>query len=101
MIDELDSAKERAVTISKFVKSRINLDITSKINDLKFDRNEYGDLETLGISKDAWLYILSQDIEPELVFAHPTILMTMPQSSLDYRGISTLSLKRVQTLAYL
>ena len=39
------------------------------------------------------------DVPAKLVFAHPKVLATHPDTSLHYRGIATLSLKRVSSIA--
>ena len=56
-------------------------------------------LEELAIAPEAWEYINDSGIDPKLVFAHQNMLRAHPQASLHYRGIATLSLKRVQAMA--
>ena len=61
---------------------------------------DFGDrLEDLAIAPEAWAYTVHAQIDPKLVFAHPDLLQAHPQTSLHYRGIATLSLKRVQSMA--
>ena len=61
---------------------------------------DFGDrLEDLTIAPEAWAYTVQAQIDPKLVFAHPDLLQAHPQTSLHYRGIATLSLKRVQSMA--
>ena len=54
---------------------------------------------TLPSAREAWAHIVGQQIRPKLVFAHPELLGAHPSVSLHYRGIATLSLKRVQQIA--
>ncbi len=56
---------------------------------------DYGDGQDLLISDKAWKYVVSSDIDPRFVFAHPDIVRAYPETSLYYRGLSLLSQKRV------
>lgn len=70
------------------------------VNKFKEDLDYLGEgLETLGISKDAWEHVQSLQIEAKRVFAHPTLLRRHPEVSLYYRGMATLSLKLVRSIA--
>ncbi len=53
----------------------------------------------LGIDREAWGHVQAIKANPALVFAHPDVLCAHPDASLHYRGIATLSLKRVQQIA--
>ena len=57
------------------------------------------DRQTLCISEDAWRHVKAAGIKRRLVFAHPDILVQIPNASLHYRGMALLSLKRVQEIA--
>ena len=96
---ELDVAISRALIISKRIHARPDKASAQLIKDyqatLDFDSN----LEKFGISERAWRYVRDTDITPRFVFAHPKLLHSHPLTSLYYRGISTLSLKRVQQMA--
>ena len=60
----------------------------------------WGPLRTWRSQEPAWTRtILQTQINPKLVFAHPDLLRAHPETSLHYRGIATLSLKRVQAIA--
>ena len=47
----------------------------------------------------AWRYVKGIGVKRRLIFAHPDMLRAHPDTSLHYRGIATLSLKRVQQIA--
>ena len=97
--ERLDQARQRALLISDRMRQRSDLKARQLINDfgeqLDFDEQ----LEELAIAPEAWQHVLDAQIDPKLVFAHPLLLQTYPKTSLHYRGISTLSLKRVQSMA--
>ena len=61
--------------------------------ELSWDRGQ------LGIDEEAWRHVEAIKAKPALVFAHPDVLCAHPDASLHYRGIATLSLKRVQQIA--
>ena len=55
--------------------------------------------KNLRISSEAWACVRRLDVRPKMVFAHPELLQRHPETSLYYRGIATLSLKRVSSIA--
>ncbi len=60
---------------------------------------DFSDLVSLAIDVEAWERIKQIKTPPHLVFAHPTVLMAIPEASLHYRGIALLSRKRVEEIA--
>jgi len=52
-------------------------------------------IEDFLISVGAWNHVAGLDVEPKMVFAHPAMLQTHPQTSAYYRGIALLPGKRV------
>ena len=96
---DLESARARARLISEHIRQRRDLHVRSLLEQFDGDIDYAGNLETLAIADEAWAYIQDAGIDPKLVFAHPTVLREHPETSLHYRGIATLSLKRVQALA--
>ena len=98
-MDAMEESRQRAIRITKYVMRRVDLGILADIRDFDCPKKYYeSDLKTLGIHADAWKHVIKQKIEPKFVFAHPCILSKLPKSSLHYRGISTLSLKRVSSI---
>lgn len=95
----LEEARQRALLISGRIRQRSDLDVRRTIEDTDLVLDYENNLENLAIAPEAWHYVISERIDPKLVFAHPIILQGHPETSLYYRGIATLSLKRVQTIA--
>ena len=94
---KLDDAKRRAEIISNRIRSRADELVRRKIT--AFQENLSWDLGQLGIDEEAWRHVQAIEANPALVFAHPDVLCAHPDTSLHYRGIATLSLKRVQQIA--
>ena len=95
----LEEARQRALIISQRIRQRSDLAARRSIEEFA-DPLEYETrLTDLAIAPEAWQHVLDAGIEPKLVFAHPDILRSHPEISLHYRGIATLSLKRVQAMA--
>lgn len=92
----LDAARWRARIISSHIRVRADETVRQRI--LSCDRPSWEDRQHLAIDEAAWRCVKDADIDPRLVFAHPTILRKRPDSSLHYRGIALLSLKRVSQL---
>ena len=57
---------------------------------------DFTPIETLMISSNAWSHVLGLDVSPQLIFAHPDVLQSHPETSAYYRGIALLSRKRVR-----
>lgn len=95
--ERLYEARKRALIISRRIGMRTDETVKSKI--LSVPENLPGEPEDLGIDADVLNYVESNEISRWLVFAHPMILRRHPDTSLYYRGISTLSLKRVSSIA--
>lgn len=95
----IDDAKIRAIHLANRIKDSTDRQMRQILNDLNCPESKYAELADIGIHEDAWNYILKEGIEPKLVFAHPETLKQHPQTSMHYRGISTLSFKRVVSIA--
>ena len=89
---------KRALIITKNIRERADVGVRQTIQSFNTPLNFAKRLEDLAIAPEAWSHIVQEDIEPRLVFAHPDLLRAHPQTSLHYRGIATLSLKRVQLM---
>ena len=95
----LEEARQRALIISQRIRERSDL-AARRIVENFGDPLEYeNQLEDLAIATEAWLHVTNAGIEPKMVFAHPELLRAHPEISLHYRGMATLSLKRVQAMA--
>ncbi len=102
MLDQeahLDAARQRALIITESIRQRSDLEARRLIEAYDKPLDFEGQLEELAIPQEAWQYIDEAQIDPKLVFAHPNLLNAHPETSLHYRGIATLSLKRVQSMA--
>ena len=95
----LEEARQRALLISGRIGQRSDLAVRRTIEGLNIDLDYENNLEQLAIAPEAWEHVRGKNINPKLVFAHPDILQSYPETSLYYRGIAALSLKRVQSLA--
>ena len=95
----LEEARQRALIISQRIRERADLGARQIVEDYG-DPLEYEHrLEDLAIAPEAWQHVTDAGIEPRMVFAHPDLLRAHPEISLHYRGMATLSLKRVQAMA--
>lgn len=94
---KLDDARRRAEIISNRIRSRADELVRVKI--MAFREKLFWDRGQLGIDEEAWHHVEAIKATPALVFAHPDVLCAHPDTSLHYRGIATLSLKRVQQIA--
>ncbi len=95
----LEEARQRALIISERIRERSDLIARRAIEEFVAEIDYENQLEDLAIAPEAWQHVRDAEIEPKLVFAHPDILRAHPETSLHYRGIATLSLKRVQAMA--
>ncbi len=95
----LDEARQRALIISERIRQRSDVEARRLIEAFDAELDFDNQLEDLAIAPEAWRYISDAGIDPKLIFAHPDLLRAHPETSLHYRGIATLSLKRVQTMA--
>ena len=95
----LEEARQRALIITEHIRERSDLEARQIIGGFAEPLDFAARLEDLAIAPEAWDHIANERIDPRLVFAHPDLLRAHPQTSLHYRGISTLSLKRVQSMA--
>ena len=95
--NKLEEARKRAQIISYRIRQRVDEAVRAKI--LAFSGELTGRPEEFGIDLMAWRYVEGIGVKRRLVFAHPNMLRAHPDTSLHYRGIATLSLKRVQQIA--
>ena len=95
----LEEARQRALIITRHIRERADEGIRQIIKDFETSLDFEGRLEDLAIAPEAWTHIVQAQFDAKLVFAHPDLLHAHPQTSLHYRGISTLSLKRLQMMA--
>lgn len=93
---KLKAARKRAKIISQGISDRLDHIVKAKISSFKGKLS--WNIEHHGIDPMAWKYIRQNTKKCQLVFAHPDILVTHPDTSLHYRGIATLSRKLVQQL---
>ena len=101
MVDQqarLEEAQQRALFITEQIKLRADVAVRRIVQDFSAPLDFEGRLEELAIAPEAWAYVVQAQIDPRLVFAHPDLLKSHPTTSLHYRGIATLSLKRVQLM---
>ena len=89
-----EEAIDRAITIARRIAQGDDLRIREQIESFA-DALDYSDPESLAIRSEAWERVRQADVEPRLVFAHPALLEAVPQTSVHYRGIALLPLKRV------
>ena len=94
-----EEARQRALIISQRIRERSDLAARRTIEEFADELDYANRLEDLAIAPEAWRHIRDAAIDAKLVFAHPDILRAHPETSLHYRGIATLSLKRVQAMA--
>ena len=95
----LEEARQRALIISERIRQRSDLAARRAIEEFAEPLDYESQLEDIAIAPEAWEHVRDAGIDPKLVFAHPDILRAHPETSLHYRGIATLSLKRVQAMA--
>ena len=95
----LEESRQRALVISETIRRRSDEAVRQMIQGYTGDLDFANRLEDLAIAEEAWDHVSEAKIDPKLVFAHPDLLRAHPQASLHYRGIATLSLKRVQAMA--
>ena len=78
----LEEARQRALTISKNIQLRADVGVRKLIEDFAAPLDFEGRLEDLAIAPEAWTHIARAGIVPKLVFAHPDLLQSCPQTSL-------------------
>lgn len=94
------NAQARVLILSKALKRRDDVRIRTIVENFAGALNYLDQgLEELAISSEAWDCVHRLDVRPKMVFAHPELLQRHPETSLYYRGIATLSLKRVSSIA--
>ncbi len=95
----IDEAVDRSITIAAQIAERADMRIRAEIECYTGRLGYRRRLERLAIDGDAYRRIKAARIRPRLVFAHPKLLMDMPNASLYYRGIALLPRKRVARIA--
>ena len=95
----LEEATQRALIITEHIRGRADVGVRQTIETFDIPLDFENRLDDLAIAQEAWDYVAQEQIDPKLVFAHPELIRAHPQTSLHYRGIATLSLKRVQLMA--
>ena len=93
-----DDAIWRSTLMEERIRQRADLALRTWLEEYS-GQLDYSSLDTLMISERAWRHVADSDLDPRMVFAHPTLLRENPQLSVYYRGISLLSQKRVSDLA--
>ena len=95
---DLDSAINRSIILSDRITKRTDVSVRNLVD--QFDgRLDFEPIEDLMISRNAWDHVVASNYEPRQVFAHPRILMAIPETSAYYRNMAMLPLKRVSDLA--
>ena len=97
-MSNLDDAIRRSSLISGRIRRRSDIELKGLIDKSSIEL-DFSHQDDLMISEAAWAYVHSSGIEPQLVFAHPDLLIEHPRVSEYYRGIALLSQKRVSSLA--
>ncbi len=95
---DLDSAINRSIILSDRITRRTDVYVRSLVD--QFDgKLDFEPIEDLMISRNAWNHVVTSNYEPRQVFAHPDMLMAVPETSAYYRNMAMLPLKRVSDLA--
>ena len=95
---KLEDAKKRSSVLSERIRQRTDIEQQKLI--ARFERQlSFLPLDDFMISPAAWNHVISSDIDPKEVFAHPELLCRHPEVSEYYRGIALLSRKRVAAIA--
>ena len=95
---KLDDAQRRSAVIAERIRQRTDVALRMAVADFA-EELSFLPLADLTISERAWAHVTSSDIDPKLVFAHPTLLRQNPRASEYYRGIALLPRKRVAEIA--
>ncbi len=69
------------------------VEIAERIEVLDGAQFNWEDKEQLGIHLDAWNRVIHQGIKPVTVFAHPSVLQTVPRATAYYRMLAMVSQK--------
>ena len=93
-----DATSLRSLLFADFIGKRLDKTQRSVIE--QYTENlVFEPIDHLMISPNAWTHAATMGVRPQLVFAHPEILQTHPETSLCYRGMALLSRKRVAQVA--
>ena len=96
-MSEWDSAVNRSIILSDRITRRTDISVRRLVD--QFDGGlDFEPIEDLMISRDAWDHVITSNYEPRQVFAHPDMLMAVPETSAYYRNMAMLPLKRVSDL---
>ena len=94
----LDDARLRSTLMAERIRQRTDQDLRRLLESFRGDL-DFGPLDELMISEQAWECVAVSGIDPKLVFAHPALLREHPRTSQYYRGIALLPQKRVADIA--
>lgn len=95
---DLNDVRQKSELLSGLIRERIDVELGKWIENYS-GRLRFYPLENLMISQKAWNHTRKIGVPGHLVFAHPKILETRPQTSQHYRGMALLSQKQVGQLA--
>ena len=93
-----DDALYKSRLLSGLVRQRKDVALRKAVENFGTEL-DFKPLENLMISEAAWQDATAAEIEPKLVFAHPVLLQSLPETSQYYRGMALISQKQVQQLA--
>lgn len=95
---DLDSAINRSIILSDRITKRTDVSVRRLVEQFEGEL-DFEPIEDFMISRNAWDHVVASNYEPRQVFAHPDMLMAMPETSAYYRNMAMLPLKRVSDLA--
>ena len=98
-MDNLKSTIDRSMWFAQRIQMRTDERLRATIEGFGEHLN-FEPIEDNLISPDAWQHVLTSQIAPRFVFAHPTLLAEHPETSAYYRNMALLPQKRVTDLAY-
>ncbi len=97
-MSDFDAAISRSVILADRIAKRTDEHVRELVHQFDGELN-FEPIERYMISAGAWDHVISSNYEPKHVFAHPEMLLALPQTSAYYRNMAMLPLKRVSALA--
>ena len=97
-MSEWDSTIDRSILLANRISRRTDEDVRKLVDGYE-GALDFGPLEHYLISEGAWNHVVGCGYLPHQVFAHPSLLMKLPQASEYYRNMAMLPRKRVSDLA--
>ncbi len=97
-MSEWNSTVDRSILLAHRISLRTDEDVRRLVNGYN-EELDFDPLEDYMISQGAWDHVLGSGYAPQQVFAHPHLLMALPQTSEYYRNMAMLPRKRVSDLA--